>query len=347
MEAARVALGYDRINLLGGSYGTRIEMIYEWMYPDNLHRVTMLAVNPPGRFVWDAEVIDAQIEDYARLCAQDAECSTRTDDLAESMRHVSDNMPDHWLFIPIDEGGVKLLTFFMFMESIQPPGAPVPLSGPAAVDMWLAAEGGDAGGMALVSMSRNMFLPNMFVFGEFLSLGGSVDDYYDAARDYRTELDNPDTILGSPLSLFLWSMGPEWPNNLIPEEYLQVQPTDVETLLISGSIDFSTPPQFATEELLPHLGNGEQVILEDLGHTVSFWNSQPEARVHMLNTFFDSGEVDASLYAYQLLDFDVGLGWPGLAKVLLGILLLVIVIVVALVWFIARRGRRRVSQVSS
>ncbi len=340
-EDARVALGYDRINLLGGSYGSRVEMIYEWMYPNSLHRVAMIAVNPPGHFLWDAEVIDAQIEDYAGLCAQDTECSARTGDLAKSMRHVSDNMPDRWLFISIDEGGVKLLTFFMFMESIQPPGAPVPLSGPAAVDIWLAAEEGDASGMALATMSRNMFLPNMFVFGEFLSLGGSVDDYYDPARDYRTELDPPDSIFGSPLSLFLWSMGPEWPTNFIPDEYLQVQPTDVETLLISGSIDFSTPPQFATEELLPHLGNGEQVILEDFGHTATFWNSQSEARVHMLNTFFGTGEVDASLYTYQPLDFDVGLGWPGLAKVLLGILLVVIILLVALVWFIVRKVRRR------
>jgi len=347
-EDARVALGYDRINLLGGSYGTRLQMIYEWMYPDNLHRVAMIAVNPPGRFVWDAEVIDAQIEDYARLCAQDAECSARTDDLAESMRHVSDNMPDRWLFIPIDEGGVKLITFVMLMESIQPPGMPVPLFGPAAVDMWLAAEEGDASGLALASMSRNMFLPNLWVLGEFLSLGGSVDDYYDPARDYRTELDPPDSILGSPLSLFLWSMGPEWPTNFIPEEYLQVQPTDIETLLISGSIDFSTPPQFATEELLPHLGNGEQVILEDFGHTATFWNSQPEARVHMLNTFFDSGEVDASLYTYQPLDFDVGLGWPGLAKILVAVVVLVPILLLVLVWLIIRGvKRRKASQVSS
>jgi hypothetical protein len=40
---------------------------------------------------------------------------------------------------------------------------PVPLSGPAAIDMWLAAEEGDASGMALLSMSRNLFLPDMFV----------------------------------------------------------------------------------------------------------------------------------------------------------------------------------------
>jgi pimeloyl-ACP methyl ester carboxylesterase len=348
MEAARVALGYDRINLLGESYGTRLQMIYEWMYPNSLFRVVMLAVNPPGHFLWEAEAIDAQIEDYAGLCAGDAECSSRTDDLVATMRHVSEDMPDRWLFIPIDEGGVKLITFVMLMESIQAPGDPIGVYGPAAVDMWLAAERGDASGMALASMSRNMFLPTLWTWGEGLSLAGSVDDFYDPARDYRTELDPPDTILGSPLSLWHWSLLSEWPTNLIPEEYLQVQPTDVETLLISGSIDFSTPPQFATEELLPHLSNGEQVILRDLGHTETFWNSQPGARVHLLTTFFDSGQVDASLYTYQPLDFDVGLGWPGLAKVLLGIVLLVIILVVALVllavWLVRRR---RAGQVES
>jgi len=339
-EEARVALGYDRINLLGGSYGTCIEMIYEWMYPDSLHRVVMLAVNPPGHFVWDAEVVDEQIEDYARLCAHDPECSARTDDLAASMSRLSEDMPDRWLFIPIDEGAIKLLTLVMLFESIQPPGMPVPLSGPAAVDMWLAAESGDASGMALASMSRDLFLPTLWTWGEGLSLAASVDDYYDPARDYRSEFEAPDTVLGSPISLMLWSMGPEWPTHPIPQEYLQVQPTDVETLLISGSIDLSTPPQFATEELLPYLSNGEPVILKDFGHTGSFWSSQPEARAHMLNTFFDTGQVDASLYAYQPLDFDVGLGWPGLAKLLLGVVLLPIVLVVAVVWFIAQRKRK-------
>ena len=343
-EDARAALGYDRINLLGESYGTRVEMIYEWMYPNSLQRVAMVAVNPPGHFVWEAEDIDAQIKDYAQLCAQDNECSARTDGLVASMRHVADNMPDRWLFIPIDEGAVKLLTFVMLMESVQPPGVPVPLSGPAAIDMWLATEEGDASGMALASMSRNMFLPNLFVYGDLLSKGGSVDDLSDPTRDYRTELNPPDSILGSPFSLFHWGMGHGWPNNLIPEKYFQVKPTDVETLLVSGSIDFSTPPQFATGELLPHLGNGKQVILKDMGHTDTFWNSQPEARAHMLNTFFSTGEVDDSLYAYQPVNFEAGLGWPGLAKALLGTVLAVMILLVALVWFVVwwvRRRRRR------
>jgi pimeloyl-ACP methyl ester carboxylesterase len=222
-EDARVALGYERISLLGGSYGTRLEMIYEWMYPDSLHRVVMLAVNPPGRFVWDAEVIDEQIETYVRLCAQDPACSARTDDLVASMRRLSEDMPERWLFIPIDEDTVELLTHVMLYESIQPPGMPVPLSGPAAVDMWLAAAGGDASGMALASMSRDLFLPTLWIWGEGLSLAASVDDYYDPARDYRSEFEAPDTILGSPVSLMLWRLGAEWPTHPIPQEYLSTR----------------------------------------------------------------------------------------------------------------------------
>jgi len=43
----------------------------------------------------------------------------------------------------------------------------------------------------------------------------------------------------------------------------------------------------------------------------------------MLNTFFDTGQVDASLYTYQPLDFDVGLGRPGLANLLVALVVLV------------------------
>jgi hypothetical protein len=96
----------------------------------------------------------------------------------------------------------------------------------------------------------------------------------------------------------------------------------------------------AGEELLPYLSNGEQVILKDSGHASTFWNSQPEARAHMLNTFFDTGQVDASLYTYQPLDFHVGRGWPRLAKILVAVLVLIVVTVVAAVWSVTCRVQR-------
>jgi pimeloyl-ACP methyl ester carboxylesterase len=341
LEAARQALGYDRINLLGESYGTRLEIIYQSMYPENLNRVVMVAVNPPGHFVWNAKAVDAQLEDYAKLCAQDAKCSARTDDLIASMRHVSENMPKRWLFFPIDAGAVKLVSFVMFMETIEPPGVPVPLSGPDAIDMWLAAEKGDFSGMALLTMSRNAFLPDLFVYGDLLAKGGSGGDFEGFADDSRAVLDPPGAILGAQFSLFHWSMARGWPVHLVSQRYLQMRPTDIETLLVSGSVDFSTPPQYATYELLSFLNRGQQVILKDFGHTETFWNSQAEARTRLLTTFFSAGKVDDSLYTTQPVNFDVGLGWPALAKMAAGIALAVIVLLLVLVWFIFRRIFRR------
>jgi hypothetical protein len=54
------------------------------------------------------------------------------------------------------------------------------------------------------------------------------------------------------MSLLIWGMGAGWPTNLISEEYLQIQPSDVETLMEAGSVDFLTPPM-GSEELLPYL----------------------------------------------------------------------------------------------
>ena len=326
VETARQALGYERINLYGNSYGTRLEMIYQWRYPDSLHRVVMVAVNPPGRLIWDPANMDALIEEYSRLCAQDVACSARTDNLAETMRQVSSNMPKRWLIFPIDAGAVKLVSYFMFIESVRPAGAPVPLYGPAAVDLWLSAAEGDASGMALASMSRNLFLPGLFTWGHFAAMGSSVNDYFDPSRDYPSELNPSNTIIGAPFSNFVWGALRGWPATLIDETYFQVQPSDVETLLISGSIDFSTPPNYARDELLPQLSKGHQVILEDIGHTESVWQSQPQARARLLNTYFDTGEVDASGYTYQPLNFAEGATWGTLAKRLLGI-------VITVIWF--------------
>ena len=52
IEAARVALGYQRIDLLSESAGTRLAMIYAWRYPNSVDRSAMIGVNPPGNFLY-------------------------------------------------------------------------------------------------------------------------------------------------------------------------------------------------------------------------------------------------------------------------------------------------------
>jgi pimeloyl-ACP methyl ester carboxylesterase len=329
----RAALGYARINLLSQSYGTRVAQIYAALHPDHLHRSAMIGVNPPGHFVWEPNTIDAQLSYYARLCAQDTACRARSADLAATVRDVAHTMPERWLFFPIDPGKVKTVTFALLFNR-----------GTAAMvfDAYQAATVGDASGLALLSLASDLALPSLVVWGDFFAKGATAD--YNPARAYASELNPSDAILGSPLSLLIFDSLPgNWPLGSISAELQHVQPSDVETLLVSGSVDFSTPAEFATTELLPQLTRGQQVILREMGHVDDIWQLQPAATERLLTSFYASGVADDSLYSYVPMDFRVSLGFPALAKLLLGLMILLIVLVAGFTWFIARRLRRRLA----
>ena len=83
-------------------------MIYAWRYPKSIHRSVMIGVNPPGNFLWDPKATDAQIRLYSRLCAQDAYCSKRTDDLAAAMHKAATNMPDRFWGLPFDRSAARI-----------------------------------------------------------------------------------------------------------------------------------------------------------------------------------------------------------------------------------------------
>ena len=337
MEVARVGLGYERINLLSGSFGTNVARIYAYMYPESIYRSAMLGVDIPGGVIHEPEMVDRQIEYYADLCAEDPECSARTDDLAETMRTVSHDMPKRWLFLPINAGLVKVGTY-NFLE--------LTTEAPAIFDVWLSAAEGDPSGMAALTLVGPFMFAKASVWGHNAALRSSLGEF-DPARDYRAELNPPDSIIGSPATTAAYAGYAAWPANLIAEEYRQVQPSDVETLLVSGSIDFDTPVQFARDELLPSLSNGQQVILSEYGHG-EFLGLQPEASERLLSSFYDTGVADDSLFTYHPVDFQVGLGYPAMAKIALAIVVLVPLGLVALVWFIVRRvQRRRSSRVES
>jgi len=338
VEAARAGLGYGRINLLSESSGTRVAMIYAWRYPDSLYRSALISVNPPGHLAWEPDVLDWQITYDANLCARDPECSARTDDLSKTVRNVAHNMPRRWLFLPIDPGRVRFFTHFFLWYREGLTGRDVAM----VYDAYLAAEEGDPSGLVMMSLMYDLVNPaKMMTWGESAAIVMSTD--FNPERDYFTDMNPPGSILGAPQSEFAWSplyFG-DWPATLIPAEYRQVQTSDVETLLISGSVDGTTPARYATEELLPSLIKGHQVILSEFGHVDDVWNLQPEATMHLLTTFYDTGEVDDSLFSYQPMDFHVGLGFPEMAKIALAVVVLVVVGLVVLVWLVVRRVRRR------
>jgi hypothetical protein len=146
--------------------------------------------------------------------------------------------------------------------------------------------------------------------------------------------------MGSPGTGFLTAGGglyESWPASPDEAMYTRVRDSNVETLLIGGRLDVATPPQNGTRELLPHLANGREVVLPDIGHTDDFWTYQTPAGTRLINTYFSSGRVDTSLYTRAPVDFTPALGHGSIAEIVLGAMLaLAALTVLSLLWMALR-----------
>jgi pimeloyl-ACP methyl ester carboxylesterase len=336
-EAVRKALDYDRIDLLSESVGTRTAMVYAWRYPESIHRSVMMSVNPPGHFLWDPETTNELIGRYSDYCAKDASCSKRTDDLAALMEGT--NVPDHWFFLPVKDSSVPVASYFGLMETTS---ESAPLNGPMTLSSWLSAADDDASGFWFQSLLGDLAFPALGVWGDYAAVA-TIDAQ--AAREYFSAGKQGDASnLGYAATAFIWGGGQlaeAWPVGPDSGEYAVVRPSNVETLLISGELDFATPPQAATEELLPALSNGHQVVLRGFGHSTSIWTEQRAAGTRLINTFLSTGRVDDSLYQPQPVDFTPEVTQTALGKGISGAMVgFAALTVLTLLWMTLRRKPR-------
>lgn len=319
LELARRSLGYGPVDVVSESFGTRLALVYAWRYPRSIHRSVLVGANPPGRFLWDATTTREQIRRYARICARDESCRRRTDDLTASVYEAYDRVPGRWWFLPIKRGNVRAAALFGLFNATPDGGGP--LTGPLTLDTFLRSAKGDASGMWLLSVAAQLMFPRVQVAGDVMAMARA-----DAAhvRRFAALPEGRRLRLGSASNEFLWGGGrvlDAWPASPDEKLYDRVRDSNVETLLVGGELDVSTPPQVAARELLPHLPNGRQVVLPGLGHTEDFWAAQPEASTRLLEAFLAHGRVDTSLYTENHVDLTPSVTHATMAKITLGVLL--------------------------
>ena len=304
MERVRRALGYERLNLLSVSYGTRVALLYGYLHPDVVFRSAMIGVNPPGRFMWMPQKIDEQLRYYDSLFVRDSiRAGDRT--LSQAIKNALARLPNRWMLHKLDPGKIRAVTFALLYHK---------RTAAMVFHSYLAAEEGDYSGLYLMQLAYDYTFPSMMVWGDLFAKGASAD--FDSSFNYAEAFSDSNTILGSPLSKLIWGgAAGRWPVSLIPSDLRHVQRSEVQTLLISGSIDFSTPAEYATE-LLPSLPNGRQVILREMGHVDDVFTLQREALSHLLTRFYDEGVADDSRFKYTRMDFEPPVRLTTWAKVL-------------------------------
>lgn len=312
-EDVRRALGYEQINLFGGSYGTRVAYLYGRLFPQSVHRAVLVGTNPDGGFVITPEQLEPVFERYDRFAEQDPDFNPQAGSLSEMIRQVVANAPARWLFLPIDRGELALVLYVQMFHR---------QTSPQIFDAVLAAEEGDYSGLALLSNLGNFIFPVMMSEGDFFSKGYSMD--YDPTLDYSALLTDLDSPLGSPLSRLLFANSGSWPAQRVPAELREMQPVEMEALLINGGLDVITPPG-NLEVFGAAFPNGQTLLFPEMGHISDITNLQPEAFSHLLLTYLASGTVDDSQFEDMPFDFQVGFGYPQQAKLLVAVLAALVV----------------------
>lgn len=328
-EAARQALGYDQIHLLGASYGTRMAQVYSKLYPGAIASAALFGVNPDGHMALTSEEVQVVIDEYSRLVALDPALSQRTDDFSATLKQVLAEAPSHWSILRIDPGKLRLVLYVFFYHRN---------TAALAVDAVLAANEGDYSGIALMSVAADFVFPGMLQNGDLYAKGYTGD--FDPQVDYKETLKTGETALGAPLGYLLFGQSGKWGGALVPEEVKDMHDVEVPFLLVNGNLDISTPP--ANMALLAEtLSNSQQVYLTDMGHVDDTMNLQPEAFDRLILSFYETGVGDASGYSTIPMSFEIALGFPLVAKLLVGLMMILVVGIPLGGWVYLQRRKKQ------
>jgi pimeloyl-ACP methyl ester carboxylesterase len=285
MEVARAALGYNKINITGGSYGGAVVMVYCLRYPQSIHRAIMaeaafpydIAFGKPAEF-------DARLNHINELWKKNAEAVKRSPDIVQTMRNVLAKLPKEYNGMPIDQSKVKLMTSFGITNWRSYANM--------VFDAYISAEKGDFSSIAAMCLMYEMFIGLIQYPGDLLAK--TYSSVTEPDRDFVSELDDPDSVIGSPLSMLAWGcfQYSHWPVISLVKEHPPTQKSTVETLIFYGSKE--TGESFRNKYRNNFI-NAHWVILDNLGHG-DIWTITAGGTQHLMRTFLNEGVVDTSKF---------------------------------------------------
>lgn len=269
MEAVRTALGYERLDLYGSSYGTRGAMVYLRTYPRNVRSAVLHGLVPPGfRQPADyARDTDAAFAGIAAECRADAACNAAFPDFERETREVVRRLGAERgaaeIVDPQTGRRVRLtISRGDFVETIRRM-LYSPVSARTVPFVVHRAHQGDFRPAMRRALADRRGLDEGIFWGLQLSITCTEDvPFIDQAA---AAAENQTTLLGDYRVREQTDACRGWPTYSVPADYHQPFPTDVPTLLISGEHDPVTPVRWGNMAAAAH-SNSLHVIVPGGGH---------------------------------------------------------------------------------
>ena len=270
LDDVRAALGYETINLYGGSYGTRAGLVYMRRHPERVRSAVLDGLAPvsmrlPSNMNADAHrALDRLFAD----CAADPGCREAFPALPETFARVLEDL----------EANPRVLdtthprTGRPFELALGAPGFASGLRGVlysptvASLVPWTIARAAEGDfGPFLAQIVPVLDSGEVLSLGMFLSVICS-EDVSQIARGEAERL-AAGGMLGRLSTEVMTSACTVWPAAALPAAYFEPVRSDIPTLLLSGDLDPVTPPSWG-EEVLTGLSNARHVIAPGTGHGV-------------------------------------------------------------------------------
>jgi pimeloyl-ACP methyl ester carboxylesterase len=276
LDEVRAALGYDRINVVAGSYGTIAALVYMRQHQDHLRSVFMAGVantdvKQPLPFAAGAQhAMDLLYTD----CAADKECSVAFPNLEREFKTV---------LARFDQGPVTAT--LVDLASKQEQSISITRSNFVERLRFLLYTATYASFVPLIvhKAFENDYLPFealavRFNLGSILARGMYMTVTCSEGVPFITEADiikqTSHTFVGDRRVRVHIAACKEWPHGDVPRSFIDPVQSSTPVLMMSGDLDGSTPPWMG-EKALKTLPNGVQVSIRYLGHQVDspcIWN---------------------------------------------------------------------------
>lgn len=265
-DAVRQRLGAARINVVGGSYGTRAALEYQRQFPQAVRRLVIDGVAPPDMVLPLSFSTDAQTAFDALLaaCEADATCRQRYPQLRSQWHALLASLPrEVRLLHPATQGEER----FMLTRDTLASLVRLPLYVPALAS---------ALPLALAEATQGRFTA-LFGLAAAMSGGGGLGLAQGmhfsvvCAEDYprlATATDQPGADFGDSFTAVYRSTCADWPRGTVPAEFYRVPPATSAVLLLSGGIDPATPPRHGERVALALGAKARHVVVPNAGHGV-------------------------------------------------------------------------------